>query len=134
MASLKSSIRNELALQNVQELMNVRVLALLCFLSPNALGLQKVNDKCYAKCVPKPGTSLSSSEEVRCSSLFHTFSTELFGHRNVSRNVWTGTWKHVRCSNLYVSPLVSPSASQSTSLVEHTWRDSERSALTRKHP
>ncbi|KAI0788080.1 Tim10/DDP family zinc finger-domain-containing protein [Fomes fomentarius] len=44
-ASLKSSIRNELALQNVQELMN------------------KVSDKCYAKCVPKPGTSLSSSEE-----------------------------------------------------------------------
>ncbi|KAI0749904.1 Tim10/DDP family zinc finger-domain-containing protein [Daedaleopsis nitida] len=45
MASIKSSIRNELALQNVQELMT------------------KVSDKCYVKCVPKPGTSLSSSEE-----------------------------------------------------------------------
>ncbi|KAM5544607.1 hypothetical protein V8D89_001505 [Ganoderma adspersum] len=43
--SIKSSIRNELALQNAQELMN------------------KVNDKCYVKCVPKPGASLSSSEE-----------------------------------------------------------------------
>ncbi|KAI0759557.1 Tim10/DDP family zinc finger-domain-containing protein, partial [Trametes elegans] len=41
----KSSIHNELALQNAQELMN------------------KVNEKCFAKCVPKPGSSLSSSEE-----------------------------------------------------------------------
>ncbi|KAI1786775.1 Tim10/DDP family zinc finger-domain-containing protein [Ganoderma leucocontextum] len=43
--SIKNSIRNELALQNAQELMS------------------KLNDNCYAKCVPKPGTSLSSSEE-----------------------------------------------------------------------
>ncbi|KAI0709840.1 Tim10/DDP family zinc finger-domain-containing protein [Earliella scabrosa] len=48
-ASIKNSIRNEVALQNAQELMN------------------KVSDKCYVKCVPKPGTSLSSSEE-RCLS------------------------------------------------------------------
>ncbi|PIL32167.1 transporter [Ganoderma sinense ZZ0214-1] len=43
--SIKNSIRNELALQNAQELMS------------------KVNDKCYAKCIPKPGASLSGSEE-----------------------------------------------------------------------
>ncbi|KAI0654686.1 Tim10/DDP family zinc finger-domain-containing protein [Cubamyces menziesii] len=42
---VKNSIHNELALQNAQELMN------------------KVTDKCYVKCVPKPGGSLSSSEE-----------------------------------------------------------------------
>ncbi|KAL7279398.1 hypothetical protein PYCCODRAFT_1480595 [Trametes coccinea BRFM310] len=42
---VKNSIHNELALQNAQELMN------------------KVTEKCFAKCVPKPGGSLSSSEE-----------------------------------------------------------------------
>ncbi|KAI0667801.1 Tim10/DDP family zinc finger-domain-containing protein [Trametes maxima] len=41
----KDRVRNELALQNAQEIMN------------------KVNEKCFAKCVPKPGSSLSSSEE-----------------------------------------------------------------------
>ncbi|KAI0636162.1 Tim10/DDP family zinc finger-domain-containing protein [Trametes polyzona] len=46
---LKSTIQNQLALQNAQEIMN------------------KVNEKCFVKCVPKPGTSLSSSEE-RCLS------------------------------------------------------------------
>ncbi|GJE85655.1 mitochondrial import inner membrane translocase subunit TIM10/DDP [Phanerochaete sordida] len=40
------SIRSEMALANAQELMS------------------KVNDKCYLKCVTKPGTSLSASEET----------------------------------------------------------------------
>lgn len=41
-----NSIRNEVALANAQELMN------------------KASEKCYAKCVTKPGTYLSSSEET----------------------------------------------------------------------
>ncbi|KAI0346303.1 hypothetical protein BDW22DRAFT_1388364 [Trametopsis cervina] len=44
--AVKASIRDELALSNAQELMN------------------KSNEKCFAKCVTKPGTSLSSSEET----------------------------------------------------------------------
>jgi hypothetical protein len=71
-----SSVRNELALANAQELINVRVLFLpipahhsrakhiTCELT------QKTNDKCFAKCVTKPSTSLSSSEEVRMHSTF----------------------------------------------------------------
>ena len=31
---------------------------------------QKTNDKCFAKCVTKPSTSLSSSEEVRSPDSF----------------------------------------------------------------
>ena len=69
--SVKTSIRNELALQNAQELMsvsNVTHVVAQPMVSPSSYE-QKVNDKCYAKCVPKPGTSLSSSEEVCvCSS------------------------------------------------------------------
>ena len=41
-----NTIRNELALSNAQELLN------------------KTNEKCYAKCITKPGSSLSSSEEI----------------------------------------------------------------------
>ncbi|KAF9818805.1 hypothetical protein IEO21_02585 [Rhodonia placenta] len=40
------SIRSEMALANAQELMN------------------KTNEKCFAKCVTKPSTSLSGSEET----------------------------------------------------------------------
>ncbi|KAI0084126.1 Tim10/DDP family zinc finger-domain-containing protein [Irpex rosettiformis] len=44
--AVKASIREELAMQNAQELMN------------------KSNEKCFLKCVTKPGSSLSSSEET----------------------------------------------------------------------
>ncbi|KIK80968.1 hypothetical protein PAXRUDRAFT_833202 [Paxillus rubicundulus Ve08.2h10] len=44
--AVMNSIRSEIALVNAQELMN------------------KTNEKCFAKCVLKPGTSLSSSEET----------------------------------------------------------------------
>jgi len=44
--AIMSSVRNEIALANVQELMN------------------KAQDKCFFKCVTRPGTSLSSSEET----------------------------------------------------------------------
>ncbi|ORZ01079.1 Tim10/DDP family zinc finger-domain-containing protein [Syncephalastrum racemosum] len=39
-------VRGELALANAQELIN------------------KINEKCYEKCVPKPGASLSSGEQA----------------------------------------------------------------------
>ncbi|KAF4571386.1 protein translocase subunit [Pleurotus pulmonarius] len=44
--ALMDSVRSEVALANAQELIN------------------KTNEKCYLKCVPKPGTSLSSSEQT----------------------------------------------------------------------
>ncbi|KAI0926407.1 protein translocase subunit [Taiwanofungus camphoratus] len=44
--AVMNSVRSEIALANAQELIN------------------KTNEKCYAKCVPKPGSSLSSSEET----------------------------------------------------------------------
>ncbi|OCB84923.1 hypothetical protein A7U60_g8145 [Sanghuangporus baumii] len=42
-----TQVRNELALSGAQELIN------------------KINEKCFAKCITKPSTSLSSSEEAR---------------------------------------------------------------------
>lgn len=50
-----SSVRNELALANAQELIN------------------KTNDKCFAKCVTKPSTSLSGSEETCLSRCFDRY-------------------------------------------------------------
>ncbi|KAI6103864.1 Tim10/DDP family zinc finger-domain-containing protein [Pisolithus croceorrhizus] len=44
--AVMNSIRSEIALVNVQELIN------------------KATEKCFAKCVPKPGTSLTSSDEA----------------------------------------------------------------------
>ena len=106
-----SSVRNELALANAQELINVRGIPSPCIMpsqliaycgarstSPPTLFLtQKTNDKCYAKCITKPSTSLSSSEEVRIhfwheisfrlislSSLFLKF----FGFRFISSRLW----------------------------------------------
>ncbi|KAJ3237450.1 hypothetical protein HDU78_004072 [Chytriomyces hyalinus] len=52
---IKDQIKNELALQNYQDL------------------LQRINTKCFAKCVTKPGTSLSGSEEsclAKCSTMY----------------------------------------------------------------
>ncbi|KAF8602834.1 hypothetical protein BDV93DRAFT_523692 [Ceratobasidium sp. AG-I] len=46
---LMDGLRNEMALANAQELIN------------------KINEKCFSKCVTKPSTSLGSSEE-RCLS------------------------------------------------------------------
>ncbi|KAJ3077798.1 hypothetical protein BCR33DRAFT_662260 [Rhizoclosmatium globosum] len=52
---IKESVRNELAVQNYQDL------------------LTRINGKCFTKCVTKPGTSLSSSEEsclAKCSTMY----------------------------------------------------------------
>ncbi|KAF7789788.1 hypothetical protein EIP86_000734 [Pleurotus ostreatoroseus] len=48
--ALMDSVKGEIALANAQELMN------------------KANEKCFQKCVTKPGTSLSRSEEACLSS------------------------------------------------------------------
>ncbi|KAH8981602.1 Tim10/DDP family zinc finger-domain-containing protein [Lactarius hatsudake] len=53
--AVMASVRNELALANAQELIN------------------KTNDKCFAKCVTKPSTSLSSSEETCLSRCFDRY-------------------------------------------------------------
>ena len=69
-----SSVRNELALANAQELINVRGLffPIPAHHSYNARELtQKTNDKCFAKCVTKPSTSLSGSR--RGADAFCTF-------------------------------------------------------------
>ncbi|EGN98999.1 hypothetical protein SERLA73DRAFT_181779 [Serpula lacrymans var. lacrymans S7.3] len=44
--AVMNSVRSEIALANAQELMN------------------KTNEKCFAKCVTKPSSSLSSTEET----------------------------------------------------------------------
>jgi len=44
--AMMNSVRSELALANAQELMN------------------KTNEKCFLKCIAKPGASLSSSEQA----------------------------------------------------------------------
>ncbi|KAI8813700.1 Tim10/DDP family zinc finger-domain-containing protein [Cladochytrium replicatum] len=52
---LMEEIQKELALQNFQDL------------------LMKVNSKCFAKCVPKPGLKLDNSEQTcltRCTDLY----------------------------------------------------------------
>jgi hypothetical protein len=110
-----SSVRNELALANAQELINVR--GTTTFPSPRIVPnninvafhlTQKTNDKCYTKCVTKPSTSLSSSEEVRVHSCFWHVRLKplpkkflgLFAPGRSYRLVFpaasTGTWKPVR--------------------------------------
>ncbi|KAI6037659.1 Tim10/DDP family zinc finger-domain-containing protein [Pisolithus marmoratus] len=44
--AVMNSIRSELAIVNVQELIN------------------KATEKCFTKCIPKPGSSLTSSDEA----------------------------------------------------------------------
>jgi import inner membrane translocase subunit TIM13 len=46
MDALKEQIRSEMALANYQDL------------------LQRINNRCFTRCITKPGASLSSSEEV----------------------------------------------------------------------
>jgi len=62
------SVRSELALANAQELINVRN-AILTRLTRTYIHVcfccvKKTNEKCFLKCIAKPGTSLSSSEQA----------------------------------------------------------------------
>jgi len=77
--AFKQSLRSELALANAQQLINT------------------TNEKCYAKCVTKPSSSLSSSEETclaRCLDRYmeafnivsRTYTTRLVKERNDNSN------------------------------------------------
>lgn len=65
-----NAIRAEINLATAQELITVRVLVMHRTIYLITV-TQKTSEKCYAKCVPKPGTSLTSSEEAR--SVFEMF-------------------------------------------------------------
>lgn len=62
-------VRSELALANAQELINVSVdrnmmhIQYIAFLLMDK-NMQKINEKCYLKCVPKPSSSLDSGEQA----------------------------------------------------------------------
>ena len=61
---LMAQIKNELAINGAQELINVRNCQALLPLPTTHSLFQKINEKCFYKCVTKPSTSLSGSEEV----------------------------------------------------------------------
>jgi import inner membrane translocase subunit TIM13 len=61
--AVMNAVRQEIALANAQELMNVRGSSGLPVSGFNQC-IQKASDRCFLKCVTKPGTSLSSSEQV----------------------------------------------------------------------
>lgn len=64
-----NAIRAEINLATAQELITVCI-----FVMHRTIYLmhmtQKTSEKCFAKCIPKPGVSLTSSEEVRSSISF----------------------------------------------------------------
>lgn len=61
---------------------------------------QKMTEKCFKKCVGKPGQDLDSSEQVRGRGVagnmiavrYHGFVFLCFLHRNASPCAWTGLW------------------------------------------
>lgn len=58
-------VRSELALANAQELINVKyIFIFLVMIVINSIVKQKINEKCYLKCVPKPGPRLESGEQA----------------------------------------------------------------------
>lgn len=64
--AVMNSIRQELAMSSVQELITVRAhFARYSFVLNHRA--QKINEKCFKQCITKPSTSLSGSEEVRAS-------------------------------------------------------------------
>lgn len=93
--AIMNSIRNEVALANAQELMNVSQNSPITPDLPTDWK-QKASEKCYAKCVTKPGTYLSSSEEVRngiFASVFNLSWITVFRH--VFHVAWIATWRLV---------------------------------------
>lgn len=68
--AVMNGVRSEIALASAQELINVWSLLLSPALALIIVFVQKTNEKCFAKCVTKPGTSLSGSEEVGPSTEF----------------------------------------------------------------
>lgn len=76
--ALKQEFTAQLAAANAQELVNVRpifclrTLVLLTCLRK----LQKVNEKCYSRCVTSPSGALSAKEQVRALSAVRTTAAE----------------------------------------------------------
>ena len=64
-----ASVRNEMALMNAQQLINVCSSGFFYLSDATEWTTQKTNEKCFQKCVTKPGSALSGSEEVRQLSL-----------------------------------------------------------------
>ncbi len=64
---IMASVQQQLALQNAQELLQVKIIWMKIFFFnlKRFLLLKKLSDKCFKSCVQKPGSSLSSSEQVR---------------------------------------------------------------------
>ena len=73
---LMSTIQQQVALQNMQELLTVsckklkNLWSFLKFVPNMFLFLQKVTDKCFKKCVSSPGSSLGGSEQVSSNHVF----------------------------------------------------------------
>ena len=62
--AVMNNIRNELALANAQQLMNVCSIPLDSSYGRAKGHDQTTNEKCFEKCVLKPSGSLTRSEEV----------------------------------------------------------------------
>jgi mitochondrial import inner membrane translocase subunit TIM13 len=65
---LMDTVKQQIAVANAQELLTVMLLAkshfCITFLQVSILYLQKMTEKCFKKCIGKPGTVLDSSEQV----------------------------------------------------------------------
>ncbi|KAJ3282048.1 hypothetical protein HK104_011125 [Borealophlyctis nickersoniae] len=67
---IMDQVRKELALQNFRELLRVRLLFLhkksgsVSGYWAKTFSKQQIEEKCYAKCVPSPGTKLSDKEQL----------------------------------------------------------------------
>ena len=60
---IMSSVQQQIAIQNAQELLQVS--PILTSAHPSVLAFQKLSDKCFKACIQKPGGTLSSSDQVR---------------------------------------------------------------------
>lgn len=82
---LMTEVKQQMAVANAQELLTVCALAISrsriqlficsstkCFIQFVSHHLQKITEKCFKKCVGKPGTSLGNSEQV---NIRHTHDT-----------------------------------------------------------
>lgn len=95
--AVMDSVKSEIALANAQELMNVSPLRSPSLREGTEERPQKANEKCFQKCISKPGTSLSRSDEV-CfhSNMSWVCLSYWCSSRRVCRRVSIGTWRPVR--------------------------------------
>jgi hypothetical protein len=60
---IMASVQQQLAIQNAQELLQVKLNKKYLFFV-KLFYLKRLSDKCFKACVQKPGSTLSSSEQV----------------------------------------------------------------------